>query len=424
MGSEDFALLAGVAGLAAGAGGRAVLERAGGRGAGAGGRPDPRRVYLASSWRNHARVDALAERLRRMGLICEPFTSSRRGISERDREVIVARGVLPDPDVVAAHQRWDIENVAAAGTFVLVLPCGNDSHAELGIALAAGARVYILGEPGRPPGRPGVFYQGAMVCADEDSLLAALRRDLALAGEAWPEGGRDVVAEAGLASRGAVSRVIRGYFSQDPVLDGEGVGGPLPPGRVWLVDPVGGAVNFASGLPLWSVSVAAAVDGEAVAGAVWAPPGVLYEARAGGPALRDGRQVAPSGVRVLEDAVVSVAVAPAFTAGQARAASECVRGLALRVRGLRVFCSGALELCWLASGGLDACVWPSPVPFGAAAAVLVARQAGCDVVDFDGGSCRSGGSRGLLAAATPVLAGALLELLSGIRWEEEVVGPG
>ncbi|MDI6824689.1 MAG: inositol monophosphatase family protein [Bacillota bacterium] len=355
-----------------------------------------------------------------MGFICEPFTSPQRGISERDREVIVSRGVLPDPDVVAAHQRWDIENVAAAGTFVLVLPCGNDSHAELGIALAAGARVYILGEPGRP----GVFYHGATVCGDEDSLLAALRRDLALAGEARPEGGRDVAVEAGLASRDAVSRVIRGYFPQDPVLDGEGVGGPLPPGRVWLVDPVGGEVNFVSGLPLWSVSVAAAVDGEVVAGAVWVPPGVLYEARAGGLALRGGRWVAPSGVRVLEDAVVSVTVAPGLTAGQARAASECVRRLAPRVRGLRVFCSGALELCWLASGELDACVWPSPVPFGAAAGALVARQAGCDVVDFDGGSCRSGGSRGLLAAATPVLAGALLEVLSGIRWEEQVLDPG
>jgi len=133
-------------------------------------RSDPRRVYIASSWRNHERVDALARKLREMGFICEPFTSPVRGISERDREVIVAQGVLPDPAVVAAHQRWDMENIRAAGIFVLMLPCGNDSHVELGVALAAGARIYILGEPERP----GVFYHGATVCADEAALLAAL----------------------------------------------------------------------------------------------------------------------------------------------------------------------------------------------------------------------------------------------------------
>jgi len=93
---------------------------------------------------------------------------------EADREAIIARGVLPDPAVVAAHQKWDIEHVQAAGIFILMLPCGNDSHVELGIALAAGADVYILGEPERP----GIFYHGATVCRDEDALLAVLRRKL------------------------------------------------------------------------------------------------------------------------------------------------------------------------------------------------------------------------------------------------------
>ncbi|MEW5934779.1 MAG: inositol monophosphatase family protein, partial [Bacillota bacterium] len=122
----------------------------------------------------------------------------------------------------------------------------------------------------------------------------------------------------------------------------------------------------------------------------------------------------------LGDAVVSVVVAPEFAA----AASECVRRLAPRARGVRVFCSGALELCCLASGKLDACVWPSPVPPGVAAGVLVARRAGCDVVDLDGRPYRPGEGRGVLAAVTPVLAGVLLELLSGIRWEKQVPDPG
>lgn len=95
----------------------------------------------------------------------------------------------------------------------------------------------------------------------------------------WRKGGRDLVTEADLESRAAVLEAIRGRYPGDLVLDEEGTGEPhLPPSRVWVVDPLDGTVNFASGLPLWSVSVAVAVDGDVVAGAVAESSGVVYSA--------------------------------------------------------------------------------------------------------------------------------------------------
>lgn len=231
-------------------------------------------------------------------------------------------------------------------------------------------------------------------------------------------------AEAIEASRAAVRRVIGNYFPLDSVLDREVPAGLPSSGRTWLVDPLGGTLNFVLGLGLWSVSVAAVQGGEVVAGAVWVPPDVLHAAWAGGPALRGGSGIRPSAVSAPEDAIVSVAVPPGLSAAGAAAVSECVRRVGPRVRGVRVFCSVALELCCVASGKLDACVCPFPVPLGAAAAALVARQAGCGVLGFDGRPYRTGESQGLLTAATPVLAEALLGLLFGIRWEEEVPDPG
>lgn len=229
----------------------------------------------------------------------------------------------------------------------------------------------------------------------------------------WRKGGRDVVTEADLRSRDAIRRVIRNWCPVDLVLDEEStVERCLPPGRVWVVDPLDGTVNFASGLPLWSVSVAVVVDGEAVAGAVRSASGVVYQAGLHLPALRDDRPVCPSQVRLLEDAVVSVTIAPGFSAEQETWACECVRRLASRVRGVRVFCSGALELCWLAEGRLDACVCASGALFSAAAGALIAQRAGCQVLDLEGRPYRTGESTGLLAAATPELARALLDVLA------------
>src|SRR5438874_7486731 len=50
---------------------------------------------------------------------------------------------------------------------------------------------------------------------------------------------------------------------------GEEGGKSVPAARLqWVVDPLDGTINFLYGVPLFAVSIAAAVDGEVVAGAV------------------------------------------------------------------------------------------------------------------------------------------------------------
>lgn len=78
---------------------------------------------------------------------------------------------------------------------------------------------------------------------------------------------------------------------------------------------------------------------------------------------------------------------------------------------MRLFCSGALELCWVASGKLDTCVCPAQPFFSAAAGVLITREAGCSVPDLEGRAYRAGESGGLVAARTPELASELLAAL-------------
>ena len=65
---------------------------------------------------------------------------------------------------------------------------------------------------------------------------------------------------------------------------------------VWVIDPIDGTMNFASGLPLFGISIGLLEDGAPVAGCIWVPvgptlgPGV-YHARVGGGAWFDDQAV-------------------------------------------------------------------------------------------------------------------------------------
>lgn len=239
-----------------------------------------------------------------------------------------------------------------------------------------------------------------------DAVLERLGRH-----RVWLKGGLDIVTDADLASREAVRAFLARNCPDRAVFDEEGGVMPGPGGGFWVVDPLDGTVNASTGLPLWSVSVALLEHGRELAGAVCVPGVDAYSAAAGRGARCGVRPLAPSRTRALRDAVVSVTVAPGYSPQEMALALACFGELARRARGVRVFCSGALELCWVASGKLDACVCPAQAFFSAAAGVLIAREAGCPVLDLEGRPYRAGESSGLVAACTPELASEVLATL-------------
>lgn len=69
----------------------------------------------------------------------------------------------------------------------------------------------------------------------------------------------------------------------------------------WVVDPLDGTVNFLYGVPLFAVSIAAAINGTVVAGAVVdVLRGELFSASAGAGARRDARPIAVSSCEALD----------------------------------------------------------------------------------------------------------------------------
>ena len=82
---------------------------------------------------------------------------------------------------------------------------------------------------------------------------------------------RDVVTEADHQSEALILDAIRHRHPTDAILaeetgEHQAVAGEAPTsgrGRVWIVDPLDGTVNYANGIPFFCVSIGLIVDGAA-----------------------------------------------------------------------------------------------------------------------------------------------------------------
>lgn len=219
------------------------------------------------------------------------------------------------------------------------------------------------------------------------------------------------------ASDNALETLIRERLAQlrpgEPVFGEEqgGARGDLS-GIRWVVDPIDGTVNYLYGMPWYAVSVAAARDGESVAGAVVEPAtGRVWSAALGAGATCDGH---PLRVSSASDVALSLlATGFAYSAQRRSRQAELVAGLLPRVRDVRRSGSAALDLCALAAGWIDAYLEHGTNWWDWAAAALIASEAGAVVrVPGPTGSVPPDDGLGAdaLLAAAPGIAEELAEL--------------
>ncbi|WP_244478778.1 MULTISPECIES: inositol monophosphatase family protein [unclassified Mesorhizobium] len=186
----------------------------------------------------------------------------------------------------------------------------------------------------------------------------------------------DIVTEHDRASEERISEVIFKQVPDSTIIGEEG--GSKGSGAVtWYVDPIDGTSNFARGIAQWCVSIAAAVEGEVVAGVVFEPAaGNLFSASLGGAWLNGAPIVASSFAQERQATLLTsfpnVRNINDLGAQAFDAQVELLRSF-LAVRNLG---SGALNLAYIAAGWSDATLGLSTNPWDVAAGTLILRQAG------------------------------------------------
>jgi myo-inositol-1(or 4)-monophosphatase len=201
------------------------------------------------------------------------------------------------------------------------------------------------------------------------------------------KGPHDVVTELDRASEALVMAALGSVFPRDRRL-GEETGLTVPrraSNRTWIVDPLDGTVNYASGLPFWCVSIALAIDRRVVLGVIHDPlRAETVVATAEGGARRIGSPQ-PLEVRRLLRSADAVVVGDPGSVNDPDALGR-IDSLRPHVRSVRALGSIALSLTWLATGRLDGVLQVRGLQaVDVAAAGLIAAEAGARVTDASNG---------------------------------------
>lgn len=219
----------------------------------------------------------------------------------------------------------------------------------------------------------------------------------------------DVVTEMDNAADALISRRLLEARPGDALLTEESGESGGASGVRWVVDPIDGTVNFLYGMPDWAVSIAAEVDGVAVAGVVEAPRrGETYTAVRGHGAWRNGEAIAVNRDVPLDKALVGTGFG--YAAGRRARQAEVLAGVLPKVRDIRRGGSAALDLCAVACGRLDAYYERGVHAWDIGAAALIAEEAAARVGGLDGAPA----SPEMTIAAPEPLFSALHGLLAGL----------
>lgn len=198
------------------------------------------------------------------------------------------------------------------------------------------------------------------------------------------KGPRDVVTEVDHLCEGLVMRAVQERYPNDHFYAEEigqvDAAGAVKSGRVWIVDPLDGTVNYANGIPFFCVSIALAAEGRPVVGVVHDPSrDETFAGALDGPSLRNGEPIRVGDKELLDDLVATLAVGGRGTVRKRREALKSIR--AHRSMG-----SAALTLAYVACGRFDVYAQGAGLSaWDVAAAGLIAERAGATVTALDGG---------------------------------------
>ena len=187
---------------------------------------------------------------------------------------------------------------------------------------------------------------------------------------------RDVVTESDKESERRVVAYILEHEPNSQILGEEG--GSTGDGDIhWFIDPIDGTGNFATGVAFWCISIAAAIDGQIVAGAVYDPiKDDMFSADLNG-AYLNGERIHAKGPQKEKHAVLTTNYPAPRQVNKHGDKVVLLWGEWVRsFFAVKRIGSAALSLCYVANGWFAATFSTAVNAWDVAAASFILKQAG------------------------------------------------
>jgi myo-inositol-1(or 4)-monophosphatase len=236
-----------------------------------------------------------------------------------------------------------------------------------------------------------------------ETQVATLDRHLEVARKAAKESGRiqvqglseklqvdhkgryDLVTDVDRKCEEVVTGILEQAFPTIGILAEESTHKDTGSGETWIIDPLDGTTNYASGYPAFCTNIALQRDGEIVLGVVYEPlRDELFEAVRKKGARRNGDPVRVSNTEDLSQALLATGF-PYDRCEQPQTNLDRFCALTMRTRGVRRGGSASLDLCYTACGRLDG-YWEIRLqPWDVCAGALIVSEAGGRISNLAGG---------------------------------------
>ena len=208
----------------------------------------------------------------------------------------------------------------------------------------------------------------------------------------------DLVTDADHRSEAYLLGEIRNHFPGHKIIAEESGESAGADGQVWYIDPLDGTINYAHGVPIFSVSIAYSEAGRVQLGVVYDPMrDECFSGQAGYGAWLNGKKLHVSDAKSLDQGLLVTGFPYDIRTNPDNNLEHYTR-FALRSQGVRRLGSAALDLCYVAAGRFDG-YWELRMnTWDIAAGGLIAEQAGARVTNVAGSADYLSPPQSILAA--------------------------
>ena len=221
----------------------------------------------------------------------------------------------------------------------------------------------------------------------------------------------DLVTEVDRMVQDIIESEIRSLYPSHGLLGEEGLDDPGTDGPVWVIDPLDGTTNYAHGFPAFSVSIGVVSGEDILCGVVYNPVAdETFSAVRGEGASLNGQSIGVSAIGELDRSLLATGF-PYNIRETADNNLDHFSNMAVRVQGIRRCGSAALDLCYVACGRVDGFWEQGLKPWDVAAGVLIVREGGGTVTNFNGDPITLDGSR--IIASNGIIHDELAGVLTG-----------
>jgi len=195
--------------------------------------------------------------------------------------------------------------------------------------------------------------------------------------------GMEYVTEADLEAEKYLKSELTDLLPGSSFIGEESWDGNFPSPPMWIVDPLDGTNNYASGIPFYCVSIALVDEKGPVLGCIHDPVrGETFTAMRGGGAWLNGKSISVSAADKLSDVILATGFPYTRTEDDLTFDLDVLKSFLGKVRGMRRCGSAALDLAYTAAGRLGGFWEENLHPWDMTAGVLLVREAGGIVTGF------------------------------------------